>query len=80
MKPYLLAIPYFSIPLGLNPFFMQIEKGGDVKLDEVVITDEDLVPLSLFDDVVAEIDRKVRDRNDTIKKFIRGSQNDVKLK
>jgi len=42
-----------------------------VKLDEVVITDEDLVPLTLFDDVVGELERKIRDRNDTIKKFIK---------
>lgn len=49
-------------------------------MDEVVITDEDLVPLTMFDDVVGELERKIRDRNDTIKKFIKGCQNDVKNK
>jgi hypothetical protein len=40
-------------------------------LEEVVITDEDLVPLILFDDVVRDVEKKVRERNDTIKKFIK---------
>jgi len=56
------------------------DKKADLKLDEVVITDEDLVPLNLFDEVQSEMERKVRERNETIKKFIRGCQADVKIK
>jgi len=46
----------------------------DINLDDVVITDEDLVPLDLFDRVVEELENKARDRNNTIRRFIKSCQ------
>ena len=49
-------------------------------MEDVVITDEDLVPLDLFDRVVEEMENKVRDRANTVRRFIKECQHDVKTK
>lgn len=61
---------------------MEEAKDGkpEIPLEDVVITDEDLVPLDLFDRVVEEIENKVRDRNNTIRRYIKACQLDVKTK
>ena len=52
--------------------YIQNEK-KDLKpkeLEDLVITDDDLVELKLFDDVIDDIDRKIRERKRTIEGFI----------
>jgi len=42
----------------------------NVPLEKIQITDNDLVPYEVFDDVITDIERKVSDQMNTIQSFI----------
>jgi len=48
----------------------EARKNPSKPLDQFQITDDNLIPLDLFDDVVAQIKHKIDDRIHTIVKFI----------